>query len=181
MRRIGWFAALLVPLWCAAQPESIRIGAIDFFGTSGLNVPAISAALPLHAGDTVTETDFSTLKPMVVQAVSRTAGKPATDVSAVCCDGKGGLLIYIGLPGRNSQALPHLAAPSGAACLPSAGLALYARMMDAVGIAVRENDTAEDHTNGYALSHNPALRKTQLAVRDYALSRAALLEQVLGD
>ena len=46
----------------AAQPQTIQVGAIDFFGTAGLDVAAIRTALPLKAGDTISETDFDRLK-----------------------------------------------------------------------------------------------------------------------
>lgn len=171
---------VLVPLLLGGQQQTLRVGIIDFFGTSGLNVAAIRAALPVHPGDTIREADFQRLKQQVESVVQRQAGAPLTDLSLTCCNKNGGLMIYIGLPGKNSRTIPHLPAPHGSACLPAAAAGLYDAAMNAMEKAVRAGDSAEDHSQGYALSHNPEYRARQLSMHEYAVGHGAELITALG-
>ena len=170
----------LVPLLLGGQQETLRVGIIDFFGASGLKVAAIRAALPVHPGDTIREADFQRLKQQVDSVVRRQAGAPLTDFSVTCCNKDGGLMIYIGLPGKNSRAIPHLPAPHGSACVPAAAAGLYDAAMNAMQKAVRAGDSAEDHSQGYALSHNPEYRARQLSMREYAVGHGAELIAALA-
>lgn len=88
-------------------------------------------------------------------------------------------MIYIGLPGRNSHPVFHLPPPKGSTCLPAGAEKLYANLLTALANAVQQNDSAEDHSKGYALSHNPELGKNQLATHDYAVGHVSLLQTAL--
>lgn len=171
---------LSAPSLCVAQADSVQVGSLDFFGTAGIDVASIRAAMPLHPGDTIAPDDAAALKARVNTAVARLAGAPATDVSIVCCDASGRALIYIGLPGKNVRARSHLPPPAGSSCLPEVALRLYDRATDASQAAIQAGDTAEDHSNGYALSHHPAYRAAQLALREYAITHASLLRAALA-
>ncbi len=164
----------------SAQPETIRVGAIDFFGTGGMNAGGIRAALPIRSGDTISEADFDAMKARIETIVAAQAGAPSTGISGVCCDADHRLLIYIGLPGSNSHAIPYGAPPSGGACLSPSARALYATAADAMEAAIKAGETGEDHSKGYALSTNPDYRARQMDMREYALKNAAQLEKVLG-
>lgn len=146
-----------------------------------MDVDSLRAALPLHTGETITEAKFDELHQNVVSVVQRVTGAPPTDLSAICCGTNGGLMIYIGLHGKNSHALTHLPAPAGSECLPSSAVDLYNKAIDEVMPAVQTNDAGEDDSRGYALSHYPALRQAQLALRDYAVGHTELLQKTLRD
>ncbi|HEV3316413.1 MAG TPA: hypothetical protein VG488_05565 [Candidatus Angelobacter sp.] len=181
MKYFVWLTLILSSLLCRPQSVTMRVGLIDFFGTSGIDIAALVAVFPLHPGQTTSETAFDDLKQQIDSAVVRVTGRPATDFSAVCCDLGGGLMIYIGLPGKNSRQLPHLPPPTGSTCLPLSAVDLYSKMLDAEYTAVRQNDAGEDYSKGYALGHNFHLRERQLAMHDYAVRHATLLRTVLTD
>ena len=162
-----------------SQPTSMVVGAIDFFGTDGVNVDAVRAALPLKPGDTLNEAEFDFLRVRVNPVVLAQTGKDSTDVSGVCCDSEHRLLLYIGLAGRNSQAIHRRKPPKGSSCLEPAARQLYEKATDAMQSAVDAGETAEDHSQGYALSQNAAYRARQVAMRDYAVAHTSELENVL--
>jgi HEAT repeat protein len=174
-----WPVLLALPLLCAAQPDSLEVGAIDFFGASGMDLASIRAALPIGPGATISKANAASMKTGVDAAVTRVAGAPPTDVSIVCCNPGGHILIYIGLPGKNVRTISHLPPPSGSSCLPSAAVRLYERDMNALQKAVQAGDTAEDTSGGYALSHYPEYRDAQLALRKYAVAHGSLLRSAL--
>jgi len=94
-----------------AQPEHLRVGSVDFFGYAGLDLKGIREALPVHVGEQVSEDEM----PKVIDRLKQATR--ATDVATVCCDDKGGLMIYIGLPGQSNRNPPYNAAPQGTARL----------------------------------------------------------------
>jgi hypothetical protein len=170
---------LSVPVVCAAQPDSLQVGAVDFFGTAGIDLTSIRAAVPLHPGDTIAMANAADVKRRVTAAVTRAGGAPPTGVSTVCCDPAGRLLIYIGLPGHNVRTVAYLPPPSGSSCVPDAGVQLYDRAMAALQKAIEAGDTAEDMSSGYALAHHPQYRDAQLALREYAVAHGPLLRTAL--
>jgi HEAT repeat protein len=165
----------------AADAETWRVGSLDFFGTSGIDVASVRAAIALHAGDTITPDQFDDLKARVSTAVAGVIGQPVTDVSLVCCNGAGGALIYVGLPGTNVHDVQHLPTPTGSVCLPAAAVRLYDRAMDAMQKSVEAGDASEDDSKGYALSHYPEYRDRQVALREYALAHGRQVRSALGD
>jgi hypothetical protein len=78
----------------------------------------------------------------------------------VCCD-NGGAIVTVGIQERGSQTLAFRKAPDGRARLAAdvveAG-AEYDRVLQA---AVLRGDFSEDHTQGHALAHDPAVRAIQ--------------------
>lgn len=157
----------------------MHIGAIDFFGTSGLDVAALRAALPVKPGDGVEEQDFDRIKGQIGAAVLARTGKPMTGLSGICCDADHRLLLYIGLHGTNASPLALRAAPVGTSCLEPAAVTLYDRAMTENQRVVTSGDTAEDHSRGYALSHDPGYRTAQESMRRYAVAHANALEAAL--
>ena len=171
---------LLLTLAAASpQAQQARIGEIDFFGTVGIDIQKIRSVLPVKKGDEVAEDQSSGLRDRINRAIEREVGHPATDVAFVCCDEQGNLMIYIGLGGRNNAVIPLLPAPSGSACLPRHGVTLYDTAMAEVMPAVQRGNAGEDDSQGYALSHDAALRAKQLAMRKYALAHETSLERAL--
>ena len=105
----------------ASQPDSMRIGPVDLFGTAGIDVAAVRARLPLHSGDAISETATTELRAKIQSAVTEVTGRAATDIAAVCCTPKGELMVYLGLPGANNHTIQHQPAPTGATCLAANG------------------------------------------------------------
>lgn len=161
----------------STQPDSIRIGSVEFFGTVGINVAAVRARLPIRAGDAIDHNRTSELRAKIQTAVAEVTGHAPTDTAAVCCNAKGELLVYLGLPGTNNHTITHQSAPTGSTCLPQAAVDRHNRAVDANQKAAENGDTAEDDSLGYALAHNPELRQAQLEMRAFATTNVS---QIVG-
>ena len=66
------------------QGESIRIGAIDYFGYAVLDLKLVREKVPLTVGDEFSYANFDREREAIERAVKEATGKPATDVAAVC-------------------------------------------------------------------------------------------------
>jgi hypothetical protein len=162
-----------------AQDKAKRIGEIEFFGYSGIDLDKVRAALPFHEGDGFsieTPEKISQAKDQAREAVQQVTGHLPTDVGLVCCDSQGNWIVFIGLSGKTiSYNLP----PQGTIRLPKDILNLYERSMKALSEAVQTGHAGEDNSKGYALSEYPPLRATELDMRAYAVGHGALLRRVL--
>ena len=172
-------ASLLAPA-SFGQEKPGHIGEIEFYGRSSLDQSKIREALPVREGDEFNatgETIFNLIE-RVTETLKRVTGSGPTDVSPICCDSQGNWIIYIGLPGASLRSFQYNPVPRGSVRLPPEALTLYRETMAAWMPAVQKQ-AAEDVSQGFALSSDPALRARQLAVRDYALRNESLLRSVL--
>lgn len=178
MFRLGFsllFFALLL------RSETFRIGTIDFFGTSGVDLQKLSAALPIQSGDSISAAQGPSVRHEVDAAITAAIGHAATDIAFVCCDGQGGLSIFIGLRGKNTSAIPLGPVPHGSTCLAENGIGLYEAMLTAQTQAVQSGRSGEDDSRGYSLSEDPNLHAKQIAMRRYAVDhRQALINTLQG-
>ena len=164
-----------------SQNQSARIGPIEFFGHSGIDLEPVRAAIPVHDGDSLALTDeaIGGVRARIRQTIQRVVGHEPTDVAPVCCDDKGQWMIYIGLGGKSSGSFRYNDAPSGSAKLPPAVLKLYDEAMQANMEAVSRGASSEDDSMGYALSSDPAYRAKQLEMRQFALGHEVEIRRVL--
>jgi hypothetical protein len=175
LRKQCWLVLFLLSV--APAIASDRVGDIEFFGYKGLDIEKIRKALPVHEGDEYSDR----LKNEVRQAVAGALGKEPTDVAVECCDEKGNLLLFIGLPGASNRGFTYDAEPKGKERLPSDIMNLYSRLDLALEAAVRRGGQSaeEDDSNGYALIKDPRARSLQLAVRKWAIKHERELMRVL--
>lgn len=158
--------AALAP--CAAQST---VGAVDFFANHGVDIEAIRAQLSVRAGDTWT----SESRDRLASDIQRLLGRTPSDISSVCCDGGGKLVVYIGLADSSGPRVRLHPQPGEFLELPESILALY-RRLDAAwerAAATGGGTAREGRKLGYALSYNPGLRAIQLRVRRFALENQA--------
>jgi hypothetical protein len=85
----------LVTAVLLAQDQPPRVGEIEFFGYSGIDLAAVRSAIPFHEGDTLELSDEAIGKALIQikDAVHHVTGHDPTDVDPVCCDGKGQWMI----------------------------------------------------------------------------------------
>src|SRR6476620_8024975 len=107
-----------------AQAQQLRIGSIEYFGTKDVDVDKVKRSLTVHEGDQMSLESLSSLISQVKASVRNAIGSDATDVAPVCCDIHDGWIIYIGLPGKNSQTLKYNALPLDTIDFPPEVLAL---------------------------------------------------------
>lgn len=177
-------SALVVQQACAAaeppdERETIQIGSIDYFGYAGLDLELIKKRIPIKVGDRITHQLLDQDQKVIRDLAEEITGKPVTDVAAICCDQSHGLMIYIGLSGSSSRTLKLNPSPRGKDQLEADALELYRRYGEAQRDALKRHVADEDDSRGYALSADPAARKVELAIRDYAISHVELIERVL--
>lgn len=173
---------LLLSPSAVAQVEQrqARVGLIDFYGYTGLDVDRVRAALPVREGETFpAPSAFGTLRPRIAEAVRRVTGRPATEVSFVS-PGKNEWVIYVGLSGKTVKSLPRNPAPKGRARLPSDAVDVYRQVESAFSSAMERGATGDDHSKGYSLSpDDAALRAKQLAMHEYAARHEEVVRAVL--
>ncbi len=178
LRAISFAGVLAIA--ASGQAADKRIGEIEFFGYGNIDVHNVRKALPAKEGDPFPGElkESAAMLAGISRAVKQRIGRSPSDVSPVCCDERGNGIIFIGLGGREIRYNPE---PKGTAQLPPEALNLYQNFTAAVARAVQKGDAEEEHSKGYALATNdPALRAAELAMHDYAVNHAALIEQVLS-
>jgi len=149
------------------------VGQINFFGYEGVNLQLVEAAFPINIGDVLKEETLKSTHDLIEQRIKSVTGHQPTNIDFVCCDDNHKLLIYVGLGGSSSQIPLFKSTPNGPDHLPPVALKLYQQELDALGTS------GEDDSKGYALSSDPHLLGTQLAMRAYAINRGPDLERVL--
>lgn len=164
-----------------SQSQQVRIGTIEFFGTSGIDVQRVRSALPQHEQDALSEEQMPAIRNRLREAIENAVGHAPTDVSFVCCNEQQNLMVYIGLGGNNTVKISLLFPPKGSTCLPEQAISLYDQAMDAVQQAAEKGDAGEDDSRGYSLAHNPTLRAKQLAMHTYAVTHVRIVELALRD
>lgn len=190
-RKIGFTVTTLCLLTClvwiqtpssvvaSKSDEKTTIANINFFGYGHLDVAKLRSVLPIQPGESIKQSEWSTYRSRINEAIKSKTGKPPTDVELLCCDDHGNSMIYIGLAGTSSVAVQHKSAPAGRSRLPAAALKLSRETEEALNKAVYAGRIQEDHSNGYALSTDPELRAKELEIREYALANEAPLRTVL--
>jgi hypothetical protein len=177
MRAVLMFALLTVGVF--GQERSKPVGEIEFFGYSGIDLKKLEAALPFREGAEFKIEKKGELAKMIQkaeEAVQRTIGRPTTDIAPVCCDQQGRWILYIGFSGKIPRYHPQ---PKGSVRLPEDIIDLYKRFERELEDAIRRGVAEEDHSQGYAVSIDPSVRRSQQEMRGYALAHEALLRDVL--
>lgn len=160
--------------------ERLEIGIIDFYGRDRVAADAARAALTFKVGDTL---DLAMTEPPAAFRSTAEALKRLPDVlhvgmSPVCCDA-GRLIVYVGIEERGAPALHLRKAPEGEERLPDDVVRAGKAFMKALLDAVKRGDSAEDHTRGHTLSHDPATRAIQEEFLRFAQRDLAVLRRVL--
>ncbi len=153
--------------------QSSRVGEIEFFGYTGLDLVAVRKAIPVHEGDKIPRSMNA-----VKGAAKQVTGVEPTDVGGVCCDARGMSMLYIGL-GKSGGSHAYNPAPTGTSKFPKSVTKLYDQAMDVLLPVLQKGTVTEDDSKGYALFADPKLHSIQLAMRDYALGHESLILEVL--
>jgi hypothetical protein len=175
---------ILIAMLTAAAPafsqdESFTVSAIDFYGRDGLNVNLIRAALPLREGDQLSRDSNEKMVGQLKEAIQRATGRQPSDVASVCCDDRGGVVMYIGLTADSAGRTLYNPLPRGSARLPPAAIKVHHESAEAWLKAMEKGVSGEDDSQGYALSLEPETRAKQLALHGYVARHSAMVRRVL--
>jgi hypothetical protein len=160
------------------QSEPNRVGAIEFFGCSGINLDKLRASLKFREGDEFTNESAKDKLNQITESVKRAIGHPPTDISPSCCDPQNRFMFYIGLSGK---AIQYKKLPNGNIRLPMDAFHVYEEFMKAWEEGIIKGIPGEDQTKGYALSDYTPTRAFQLKMRSFALSHESLIKNVLAN
>ena len=178
-----WLAVLLLLSGALSQADfahrPFKVGAIHYYGYEGIDLAGVKAKMPMHVGDTVTIASFD--KKAAMGEVSGATGHGVSDVSLICCDDDGAMLVYVGLEGASSRPLAVRHEFAGSAGLPPEAVSLYEREGPALMEAVAAGRAGEDYSGEYPLSVDPQLRKVQVAMHEFAAVHADVIAGVLAE
>lgn len=163
-------ASLALPI--GVGPDTLE--SVDLYGLRTVSGELVRTAVGLAAGDPTPDS----LEPSRTRLL-RVPGVAAVDVSAVCCGERGGSILYVGIREDGTPPLTFRSAPSGEARLPDKVVELGARFDAALLEAFRRGATAEDVSQGYAVSSDSMVRSIQEKFLDVARSDFDTLVAVL--
>ncbi len=130
--------------------------AVDLYGLRTTSEAAVREAIGVRAGDALP----ASLDAMR-DRLQHLPGVEEVDLSPVCCSENGRTILYVGIRERGTAPIAVRPAPSGAARLPAEVVDAGRRFDSALRLAVQRGVTGEDHTSGYALAEDSALRAVQ--------------------
>jgi hypothetical protein len=163
-----------------AEEKEKLVGEIEFFGYAGVDLLKLQEALPFVEGEAFKIEKEGQLAEILQEteiSVFEALNRRASDIAPVCCDRSGNWMIYIGLSGKTPICNPQPMDEEKE--LPEDFIELYERFEIELEDAIRRGAAQEDQSMGYALSVDPPLRETQLAMRDIALEHEEILLDVL--
>lgn len=166
--------SLVLSLCLATGTQADTLSAVDLYGMRTVSEAAVREAVGLRPGDPIPDP----IGP-VVDRLQAIPGVAEADINLTCCTEKGGWMLYVGIREAGTPPLTYRAAPTGTARLTDDIVAMGLTFDTAWSSAVRRGVTAEDHSHGYALSSDSAVRAVQDQFIDVAVQRMDLLRTVL--
>jgi hypothetical protein len=166
----------LVVLFSAlAAAQAPRIGVIDFYGIRKVPEGKLRQALGAREGDPLPPS-----KGDAEERIDQVANVVESHLEGVCCDA-GQVILYIGIEEKGAPHFELREPPDDDIQLPDEVKAQYQRFLDASSIASRLGQTAEDLTQGHALSSNPETRQIQAEFTPIVKKYIGDLRHVLKD
>jgi hypothetical protein len=145
-----------------------KIGIIDFYGLRKTPEAKVRQALRVREGDPLPPSKGDT-----EERIDALSGVVESHLEAICCEA-GKMILYVGIEEKGAPHFELRDAPEGEAQLPEDIQTTYRRFLAASEAATRRGQTAEDLTNGHALSSNPETREIQEQF-------VPIVKQYLGD
>jgi len=167
-------AQILLALALLSPAQTDTLYAVDLYGLRSVPEASVRAAIGVRAGDALP----ASLEPMRAR-LRALPGVEDVDVSAVCCSENGRTMLYVGIRERGTPALTFRTAPVRTVPLPAEVLAVEQRFDDALMSAMKRGVSGEDHSQGYSLAQDSALRAVQLQFVRIAAQRFDTLVAVL--
>lgn len=130
--------------------------AVDLYGLRTTSETAVRNAIGLRAGDPLPASLGS-----IRARLRRLPGVEEVDLSPVCCSENGRTILYVGIRERGTPPIIFRPVPAGSAQLPAEIVGAGSRFESALMSAVQRGVTGEDHSRGYSLAEDSALRSAQ--------------------
>ena len=150
------------------------LGIVDFYGVRTVSETALPQSLPFHEGDAIDPDQFTAKKQDFEKRLSTVPGVKQAFLTLVCCTDDQKSMLYVGIEEAASPCLTFRPAPTGSVRLPEDVLRVGRSVDAAWEKAVLSGNSAEDDSQGHALSNSPELRAEQrkcVALADKHLSQ----------
>lgn len=168
----------IIFLTAAAQFQDMLIGSIDFYSLNGLDPSRLRAALSVRPGDRF---EWPGTRDRILGELSKSAGRPVTHFSPICCDTAGRLMLYVGL-GAESKRDSFRPKPEAGRRLAPELVKLYEDFMGTLAEALKfAAGRPDDYSQGYSLSAHPPMRAIQLRIRDAAVANGEAILAALSE
>ncbi len=178
MNRLKCALSVLPFLVALAQFQNMQIGTIDFYALSGLDPVQLRASLSVRPG---VKFEWPATRDRIIGELTKSAGRPVTQFSPVCCDTSGRLMLYIGL-GAEAKGEAFRPKPVSDRRLAPELMKLYGDCMEILPEALKSAaGKPEDYSKGYSLSAYPPMRAIQLRIRDAAVENEDAILTVLNE
>ncbi len=149
-----WIAAIL--LAAAFADDAPPVGFIDFYGLRTITIAQARTAVALKEGQPPTEESARKSE----EALKRIPGVADASVTVVCCE-KGRSIVYAGILERGSPRFELRTTPRGTERLPPEITNDFTAFTQALEVAVRKGDAADDLSQGHSFLANAACRAIQ--------------------
>jgi HEAT repeats len=167
-------ACLSVPARAAAQHRVVAL--VDFYGVEHLSRPVLLAALRVHPGDTLPDSEAALDR--IARRLTLVPGVQHARLEPVCCDGDR-YVLFVGIEERGAPRVTFRRAPRGsiriADTLRTLSDTFFVRMFDGLKAGQSDDDLSQGHS---LLAYAPA-RAIQEMVLGYAAGHEAELRRVL--
>ena len=157
-----------------SQIERPRIGSIEFFGLRKTSESKVRQVLGVREGDFLPRS-----KGDAEERIDALPGIVESHLEAICCE-KGNMILYVGIEEKGATHFDFRDQPDGDIQLPEEATKLYRHFLEASERAARFT-TAEDLTQGHALSGDKDTRDVQEQFIPVATKYIAELRHVLRD
>jgi hypothetical protein len=163
----------LVILSGSANAQNQPIGIIDFYGLRSISEQQARDALQIKEGDPVPAS-----REQVQHRLQALPNVEQARLAFVCCDA-GKALLYVGIQEKGSPSLKFHGAPNGSIRLPETIVRAGDAFADALTRGIEKGVTAEDESQGHALSAYPEARAIEEHFITFAAQDFKLLRDVL--
>ena len=165
-------ALSLFPLLACPQGGP-TIGIIEIYGAHRTSTAEVRKVLGLKEGS-----PLSGSKGAIEERIEAINGVVAARMAAACCAG-GNVILYVGIQEKGAPTFEYRAPPAEDLRVPEEVHHQYVRFLDAVRVAGRSAQPAEDLTRGHSLMSDAAVREVQLSFIPLANTHLEQLRSVI--
>ncbi|MGH7651649.1 MAG: hypothetical protein ACREMS_07365 [Gemmatimonadaceae bacterium] len=177
MRTCSSLLLILLAAPLAAQHALPPVGSIDVYGVQQVSESAVRRAVGIAPGDLLPD---SAAKVAILTRLRAIPGVDDAKLFAICCEGSGRTMVFVGIAEPGTPRPRFRAAPTGSAHLPAEILARDSVFSQRFIEAIRAGRNAEADSGGHEFFADSALNAMQHQYLAFAATRIPLLRDVLA-
>ena len=142
------------------EEELLVIGTLDFYGLQTISEADVRELLPFSEGS-LGDSGRDLLPEGLEEEIASGLDVPRVELIGVCCMDNGQAIVFIGVEEILATQLAYHTPPEDRIRLPSEILRTEREADEAMGVAFRNGDRREDHSEGHSFAHDPEARAIQ--------------------